>query len=82
MHYLGLLKFVVRICDASHHNTHKTFYILLYYTMIVISENSWSFDYFLQFFGLGSFEAKDSLTAFIGFPFVRMFTCTFMECIS
>ena len=78
MHYLGLLKFVVRICDASHHNTHKTFYILLYYT----SENSWSFDYFLQFFGLMSFEAKDSLTAFIEFPFVRMFTCTFLECIS
>ena len=54
----------------------------LIYPMIAISENTWSFDYFwyCRLVGLLKWRITEpSFTAFIGFPFAFVFTCTFME---
>ena len=56
------LKFLVRICDASHikTNTRPTFFYLI---IIAISENTLSFDYFwLSVSACRSFKAKDYWT--------------------
>ena len=83
IHYLGLLEFPVRICDASHITTHTrpTEFILwlrslktpgLLITFGTISVVSLSKRRIIEL----------SRTAFIGFPFALMFTCTFTECIT
>ena len=54
--------------------------------MIVISEYTWSADYFWYSFGCGlSVEAKDDWTfshCFHGISFALMFTCMFTECVT
>ena len=69
VHYLGSAEFPVKICD----DTHKTYLI---YPMIVISENTWSFDSFWHCQLVGLWKRRiiePSLTAFIGFPFALVF---------
>ena len=54
----------------------------LIYPMIAISENTWSIDYFwhCRLVGLLKWKITEpSFTAFIGFPFSFVFTCTFTE---
>ena len=82
MHFLGLLEFPVRICDANaHHNTHKT-YLHVIYPVIAISENTPGL---LITFGtlccvhVGLLKQRvigPSLTAFIGSFFACVYVCS------